>query len=226
MRDLLLKKLFRGVDPFKTWRNHSGKKADHSYPHSGLSPDLVRQTIKRILDRNITVPLIVEVGSFKGGSACTIASTIKEAGLHATLLCIDTFLGDVNMRTDHNGWLDWLDLQGGHPTVFDQFMANIVDRGHQDVVLPLVASSTVGLRALQRIGITFPMAYLDSAHEAEETMLELKLLSRLMPGGSVLLGDDFSWPSVSGDVVTFVQQRKLNMNILDGHYYSIDMKGE
>jgi cephalosporin hydroxylase len=224
LRELVLHRLFRGIDPYSEWKNHSGKVADHSYPHSGLPFQLVKETIAKLQNRGFPLDLIVEVGSFKGGSAAILAAATKEAGLQSTILCIDTFLGDVNMRIDHNGWLEWLSLEGGHPTVYDQFMANILDKGYQNTILPLVSSSTVGLRILERLGLQAPLAYLDSAHEEGETILELRLLSKIMPAGSILLGDDFTWPSVRSDVCQFVTDRRLSMNLLDGHYYAIEMR--
>jgi hypothetical protein len=224
-RQALLEKLFRSADPFATWKNHSGKRPDHSYPHTGLPPQVVKEAIQKLRDHDGKTPLelIVEVGSFKGGSASILASAVKEMGVSATVLCVDTFLGDTNMRADHNGWLDWLALEGGHPTVYDQFMANIIDRGHQDVVLPLVASSTVGLRVLDRLGFKCGISYLDSAHEADETLLELKLLTKLTHHGGIIIGDDFSWPSVRGDVCEFIMDRRLSMAVHLGQYYAIEI---
>jgi cephalosporin hydroxylase len=222
MRDRLLDKLFRGADPFESWRNHSGKVADHSYPHTGLPSTLVEESIRAIQARRLALDLIIEVGSFKGGSASVIADVCKKLGLIVPILCIDTFLGDVNMRFDHNGWLDWLSLEGGHPTVFDQFMANITDKGHRDLIIPLVASSLVGLRGLARIGISASLSYLDSAHEEKETALELEALARIINKGGIILGDDFSWPSVRNDVCAFTVDRKLTMRVSSGQYYAID----
>ncbi len=223
IRKAILDKLFRGVDPYSSWKNHSGKLPDHSYPHTGLPTELVSESLRKLSERKVAIGLIVEVGSFKGGSANLIASVVKQAGVDAVIICIDTFLGDVNMRGDVNGWLDWLALEGGYPTVYDQFMANIIDKGHNDTVIPLATSSTVGLRLLDKFGLKAALAYLDSAHEVDGTYLELKLLSKIMCSSGIILGDDFNWPSVRGDVSQFISDRKLMATIRHGQFYSIDL---
>lgn len=226
MRDALLRLLFRGEDPYLTWKNHTGKVAEtEPWIFTGLTEAVLEWAIDLSPTDELPWDLIVEVGSFKGGSAAVIAKEIKS---HFTkpcqLLCIDHFLGDTQMRIDVNGMLDWLGMEGGHPTVFDQFMANVVARGDQDIVLPLVASSTVGLRALDRLGLRASLAYLDGAHELEETFLELKLLSRAMHLGAVILGDDMNdhWPAVQADVTRFVKEGEHRLEIAgDGRHYAI-----
>lgn len=229
MRQTLLNLLFRGKDPYRTWENHSEKMPEtEPWVFTGLTEAILDWAID-MSPQNLPWDLIVEVGSFKGGSAAIIAAQIKKYFTKpCQLLCIDHFLGDTQMRIDVNGMLDWLGMEGGHPTVYDQFVANVKGRGDEEVALPLVASSTVGLRALDRLGLRASLAYLDSAHEADETFLELKLLSRIMHPGAVILGDDMNdhWPAVRADVTRFVNEGGHRLEMAgDGRHYAIVLAG-
>ncbi len=77
--------------------------------------------------------LIIEVGTWKGGSALEMARVLDEANLPAAILCIDTWLGALEFWTDladperHGS----LQLQHGYPSVYFQFLANVCHRGAQ-----------------------------------------------------------------------------------------------
>ena len=51
------------------------------------------------------------------------------------------------------------------------------------------------------------LIYLDSAHEAGETRLELNRAWAILAPGGILYGDDFDkyWPGVHGDVSSFAK---------------------
>ena len=54
--------------------------------------------------------------------------------------------------------------------------------------------------------------YLDSAHEAGETLLELQLAWSILAPGGVLFGDDWKWHAVRNDVLRFHDGGKLSEN--------------
>mmetsp|Transcript_2674 Transcript_2674/g.8315 ORF Transcript_2674/g.8315 Transcript_2674/m.8315 type:complete len:225 (-) Transcript_2674:154-828(-) len=119
------------------------------------------------------------------------------------------------MWSDHNGWRSWLRLCDGRPRLFEQFVANVHSEGHGDIVLPLSATACVGCSILCRLAAAGPggcsgpalprprLVYLDAAHEEGETLLEVRRAFELLAPGGVLLGDDWDWPAVRQDVLTF-----------------------
>lgn len=189
-----------------------------SYPHTHLPEALVRHLFNNVPQGEPL--LVVECGSFVGGSACRIARALKAAGHEASsaIVCIDPFCGDANMWSDHNGWREWLRLQGGRPRLFEQFVSNVLAEGHEDVILPLCATACVGMSALLRLiaqadsPSTSPplprpgLVYLDSAHEEGEVLLELRRAHTLLAPGGWLLGDDYAWAAVQSDVLRFASQ--------------------
>eukprot|EP00931_Biecheleriopsis_adriatica_P062772 TRINITY_DN37913_c0_g1_i1.p1 TRINITY_DN37913_c0_g1~~TRINITY_DN37913_c0_g1_i1.p1 ORF type:complete len:387 (+),score=66.64 TRINITY_DN37913_c0_g1_i1:59-1219(+) len=193
--------------PFQDIPAHQLPAQDHSYAHTNLPLPFLHALLERLQAK-----FLIEIGSFKGGSALRIAEAAVASGAASMpcLLCIDTFLGDAGMWLDHNpGWRDWLMLQHGHPNLYWQFMANV--ESMRDVILPLPLASTCALRALHRLAVRNDITltefiYLDSAHEKGETLLEITQAFQLLKAGGVLLGDDLDWPAVESDLHVFISQ--------------------
>ena len=179
------------------------KYADRSYPHTNVMP--------RLLDRlfeHMDPTYIVECGSMTGGSARVIADCSKR---ERDIVCIDPFTGDVNMWAWTNQALSrqFLKLESGIPTIYKRFLANCVNDGLQHVVLPINCTANVGLKLLLRLKNEGRISslpnyiYVDSAHEPDETLTELRNSWAILQSPGVLFGDDFSWEGVNGDVRKF-----------------------
>ena len=92
--------------------------ADHSAPHTNVPPSFLRSLMSLLQPA-----FLVEVGSWKGGSALLIADAAVEAtppeAPPPALLCIDTWLGDGATWLDRCvGWREGLLLDHGLPHVF------------------------------------------------------------------------------------------------------------
>jgi predicted O-methyltransferase YrrM len=189
--------LYSNVSPYSASEE---KYIDHGYPHTNILADLLE-----LLFKTIDPVYIVASGSMVGGSAIRMAQTSE-----AQIVCIDPFTGDVNMwdweRND--GW-KFLRLEKGIPTIYNRFLANCKEAGFEDRILPINCTTSVGIKLLQRlkdqerISALPNYIYLDSAHEKDETFLELSLCWNLLPPGGVLFGDDWNWDAVRHDVVKF-----------------------
>ena len=169
---------------------------------------------------------LIEVGSWKGGSALRIASAAVAATPSGEpppcLLCIDTWLGDGGAWIDRcPGWRDGLLLEGGMPQLLWQFLANV--RSQQHVILPWPISSLTALRTLQHLaieqssGVPRPeFIYLDSAHEKGETHVEMRRAFELLRPGGVLVGDDLDWYAVESDLHAFCDELESGVLVATG----------
>lgn len=209
----LLSELYGGDSPFNyadmTFR-------DDGYPHTNLIPDV----IESILDF-VPTKFWLELGSMVGGSAIRVAEVAKARGGATEIVCVDPFTGDVNMwaweqpKKQAKEW-QFLRLERGRPTIYDRFMANVAAAGHKDIVLPITATSIVGVRLMGRLFSEHRLSslpnviYLDSAHEMEETYLELQSCWSLLPAGGILFGDDWSWDAVRTDVLKFAKTVRID----------------
>ncbi len=175
---------------------------DTGYPHTNLLPDVVGSVIDTFQPK-----FWLELGSMLGGSAIRVADIVKSRGASTEIVCIDPFTGDVNMWAweqpfrKANEWL-FLRLENGRPTIYDRFLANVSAAGHADIILPIAATSIVGIKLLRRLASESRLSclpdviYLDSAHEPDETFLELQNCWELLKPGGVLIGDDWDWSAV------------------------------
>ena len=195
------------------------KYIDNGYPHTNILYDLLQ-----MLFTNIEPTYIVECGSMLGGSAIRMAEVLKKNNKETEIICIDPFTGDVNMwdwekkgGCGDGGW-KFLRLENGIPTIYKRFLANCKYSGFENKILPINATTSVGIKLLQRlfsqkrINILPNYIYLDSAHEKDETFIELYLCWNCLVSGSILFGDDWLWDAVKNDVIKFANTIRSETN--------------
>lgn len=203
----LLQNLYSNISPYSSCEE---KYIDNGYPHTNILPDLLQ-----VLFTTIEPTYIVECGSMLGGSAIKMAQTLNSLSKNTEIVCIDPFTGDVNMwdwekngGMGHGGWR-FLRLENGIPTIYKRFLANCKYTGFENKILPINATTSVGIKLLQRLYrqnriTSFPnYIYLDSAHEKDETFIELSLCWNILLSNSILFGDDWGWVAVREDVIKF-----------------------
>lgn len=201
--DRLRTEMFFGQDPYL-----DATETDPFYPHTHLTTEVVEWAFNET-----DCKFWVEAGTMLGGSALLVAETAKRLGKELSVLCIDPFTGDVNMwdwerdLAMHNRWR-FLRLVNGAPTIRQRFLANVVSAGFQQTIVPMQATSIVGLKYLQRLiqrGVVPrpDVVYVDSAHEEGETLIELRTAWATVRPAGLLLGDDLDWVAVRRDVERF-----------------------
>jgi len=200
----LLETLYSNISPYLTTHQ---KYIDNRYPHTSIIPDLLT-----VLFNNNEPTYIVECGSMIGGSAIKMAQVLKQYNKRNEIICIDPFTGDVNMWDwEKNGFQGYrfLQLENGIPTIYNRFLANCKYSGFENNILPINATTSVGIKLLKRLydqkRITeLPnYIYLDSAHEKDETFIELSICWNILGNNSILFGDDWAWGAVREDVMRF-----------------------
>lgn len=173
------------------------------------------KTINKIVEHLGRMPILgIEVGSFIGSSATILGNLMRISG--GVLICVDTWCGDINM------WLlesfrETMSKSDGDPKIFQIFMQNMIDNGMSGVVVPLRVTSIVAARMMRVLNYDIDFVYVDSAHEAGETFMELMLYHDVLRPGGVLFGDDYNcFPAVKYDVDKFC----------DYYGYKIDFTGD
>ncbi len=143
----------------------------------------------------------IEVGSFIGSSAVLLGNFLKQN--NGVLMCVDTFCGDINMWL-MDGFHETMAKKDGNPKIYDHFMKKMISNELTETVVPLRVSSIVAARMLNVLKYEIDFVYLDSAHEAGETFIELMLYHDILKPGGVLFGDDYEgFPAVKYDVDLF-----------------------
>lgn len=121
----LISTLFKGLDPFSGLSYDA--KPDWSYPHTNFVPNVFEYMwTKYIKPNHDELTFYLEVGSFKAGSVTRLAELLKSKYANwqnTSIVCVDTFSGDVNMwawnneeKWGHDFLATGLD---GRPRIFD-----------------------------------------------------------------------------------------------------------
>lgn len=154
---------------------------------------------------------IIEVGTWKGGSALTLAKHLDELGIDAEILCVDTWLGALEMWTDlddptrHGS----LRLRNGYPTVYYTFLANVIRVGHQSRITPFPVPSLTAAQWCALHGTHADLIYIDGSHEEEDVYQDLVAWWDLVRPGGALVGDDWSWDGVRLAVERFAAEEGI-----------------
>jgi len=181
----------------------------------GESP-LFRQVLK-----DLRPVLVIEVGSWKGASAVQVAKAARELGLPTAVLCVDTWLGSLEHLTGRvDGWSLPGDRQFGYPTLYFQFLANVLHCGCEDRIVPVPNTSANAARWFGRVGVLADMIYVDASHEEDDVYQDLCLYWHLLRPGGILLGDDWNayWYGVICAVNRFAKEKRVGINIIEPHW--------
>ncbi len=193
---------------------------DHGkYPLDISGWNFEMPTFERLM-KEVRPSLVVEVGTWKGGSAIRMANLSRELGLDTKVLCIDTWLGSGefwNYQNDPDRY-NSLQLCCGYPQVYYQFLANVVKSHLTGVIIPLPITSAIGARLLADREVQADLIYIDGSHDYEDVLADIKAYYPLVRPGGVLFGDDMveCWPGVE----RAVRESKLPYEV-DGGFWIV-----
>lgn len=137
--------------------------------------------------------LIVEVGTWMGGSARYMAGLAKVHNPDVEVVCVDTFLGSVEHWTKESYLMP---LENGRPNIYRQFLSNNMHHGLQDTITPFPVDSINAFEVFKHYKIQPDMIYIDAAHDYDSVYKDLDRWSQLLPVGGFLVGDDFHHPPI------------------------------
>ncbi len=181
--------------------------------------------------KKYTPQLVIEVGSWKGGSAIQMSKLLKKHKIDAEIICVDTWLGALEFwcnKDSQGGW--WtklpvpydptifreesshypsLKLINGYPSVYYTFLANVMHNNHQDIITPFPITSLIAARWFKAHGILADAIYIDGSHDEQDVILDLQNYWPLVKRGGVLFGDDYRIPDVAKAVDRFTQNHGL-----------------
>jgi SAM-dependent methyltransferase len=154
---------------------------------------------------------VIEVGTWKGGSALTLAGELEKQGLDTEIICVDTWLGALEMWTDQGDEERFgsLGLKHGYPSLYYQFLANVCRAGQQSRITPFPIPSATAAQWFALHDVRADLIYIDGSHEEEDVYQDLVSYWDLVRPGGVLFGDDWSWDGVRLAVERFAKENGL-----------------
>lgn len=201
--------LLRVPDPFAHFVPPPDIAPSDWYPHSALEK---QPTLAQVLAKEVD-GYMLELGSFIGNSAAAWVRALRAVGKpDASVVCMDTWLGDVQMWHWRGTWLTAGKL--GEPRLYEQFMTNSRAKNVSSNIVPMRTSAVVGLRYLRDLIVAGKLPppkviYLDAAHMYPETQFEAEAAWEVLAPGGYLIGDDYDhyWPEVQQSVNEFVLRK-------------------
>lgn len=171
--------------------------------------------------------LVIEVGTWKGASVINMCNLSRQAGIETNFICIDTWLGSNSSLWLQPEYRESLMLAGGYPTMYRQFIRNIIDANVADMIYPLPMTSTSASDLLNAMDIQADAIYIDAGHEEDEVTMDLKRYYELLKPNGVLFGDDYTsaWPGVVAAVDKFSSERRLKLLTQSGKYLFVKEPG-
>jgi hypothetical protein len=202
-------KAIHAVDPYEGFAFESIPLDDRGWGSESVAFGIL---VERVKPR-----LIIEVGTWKGGSALHLADHLDRLALSdAKILCIDTWLGALEMWGDQSDESRYgsLDLKHGFPQLYYQFLANVCHRGKQSRIIPFPLPSLTAAQWLSLRGTSAELIYIDGSHEEEDVYADLVSYWEILSKGGVLFGDDYVWTGVKMAVDRFAAEQKLRLEHL------------
>ena len=110
---------------------------------------------------------------------------------------------------------DFLHLKNGYPSIYFEFLSNVVATGLTNNILPIPQTSTNGYLWLKENSVQAPLIYIDADHEAVNVYSEISNDWEVVSPGGALFGDDFVfiWLGVSGAVKLFAEKKELPLQM-------------
>jgi hypothetical protein len=157
--------------------------------------------------RDVGPGIVVEIGVWKGGSVLTMGRAIRELGLDAVIVAVDTWLGSSEHRIEPF-FYQMMNFEFGYPMLYQTFLANVYDEGLADLIVPLPLDSVNANVVFKARNLSPSVIHIDAGHDYASVTGDLEAWWPILrPGGAMVL-DDYNegggrWPEVERGVNDF-----------------------
>lgn len=171
------------------------------YPHGPRFERLIAQ---------YNVKNVLEVGSWLGASTRHLASLIPEDG---KVFAVDHWQGsEEHLRMDVRDWL---------PTLYQQFLSNVIHTGLTDKIVPIRMSSLEAAQKLHSIDLQIDLVYLDGAHDYISVYNDICAWYPYIAEKGIMTGDDWHHGDIQQAVKRYAKENKLKI-IFDNNFWMFD----
>lgn len=163
--------------------------------------------------------VVIEVGCWLGQSTISLGKALK---IDSRLFCVDTWLGALEFM-EAGSPRDLL-MKWGYPSVYYQWLSNVIHAGIANKITPVPQTSLIAARWLAKKGIRAKLIYLDASHEEPDVAADLRAYWPLVEPGGVLFGDDFTkfWPGVEKAVRAFAVAENLKLEVWNSQFWKFE----
>jgi hypothetical protein len=154
------------------------------------------------------INVAIEVGCWLGLSTRNIATLLLPNG---KLYAIDHWRGSIEHQ--HLPIL---------PTLYDQFLSNVIHAELTNVIIPMRMSSLEAALQIRSMGIVPDFIYIDASHDTESVLADLNAWFPFIKGHGILCGDDWTWESVRTAVEIFAEENQLTIEASDNFWRLVE----
>lgn len=170
---------------------------------------------------SIKPKVIIEVGTWKGLSAINMVNELKRQELNAKIYCVDTWLGSEEFWTNLKDTKERdLKLINGYPSIYYQFISNVINNNAQDYIIPVPNTSKIGAEILRFMNVIADVIYIDASHDEESVLNDNRYFLPLLKKGGIMFGDDYGLPGVKKAVDAIYPEIK----IIENNYWIYENK--
>ena len=183
VRDLL----YRGASPY------DGFPAEEFAPNTAFPWTANHPALDNAIEL-LRPDLIIEVGTWTGGSAIRMGRACQRLNLATEIVCVDTWLG-AHLSIGKHALPDLYEEMGyrwGDPTLYYTFLRNVVNAGLTETITPLAKTSEGAAVWFRREGVAAPLIYIDADHEYRAVLRDLEVYWPLLRPGGIVIGDDMA----------------------------------
>lgn len=161
------------------------------YPHAARFEKLIKEH---------NVKNVVEVGSWLGSSTRHIASLLPPGG---KVYAVDHWQGsEEHFHMDVRSWI---------PTLYQQFLSNVIHAGLTDKIVPVRMSSLDAADKFRRLDLEIDLIYIDASHDYESVYNDISAWYPYVQEKGIMTGDDWQHPPIQQAVSQFAQENNLNV---------------
>jgi len=154
---------------------------------------------KWLAEQASTRKMIVEIGSWTGGSARAMADNTE--GL---VYCVDPLCGTPEMARYFLGdYPEWL---------YDEFHKNLEELTNVRLIREF---SVDGAQTCKDLGLLFDMIFLDGSHDYESVKMDIRAWRPLLAEGGLFCGHDWGYTSVIAAVEETIGGHWLGAGVAD-----------
>ncbi len=148
----------------------------------------MQAVVKLLSSEGVTGPLILEVGSWAGGSAVTWGKALQKYCSRGKVVCVDHWKPYFDMAVNKTAVYSKMDSAAREGLILNLFLHNIRATGVEDLVVVLQGDSQETLPLLKPG--SFDIAFIDASHAYKDVLTDIRLCQNLLRVGGVICGDD------------------------------------
>lgn len=161
-----------------------------------------------IFDRIITSvrpKIIVELGTFLGGSTITMAKSLKRNNIDGIILAVDTWLGSKEnwIRTECDSLHLYDNFEFGISGLYNKFVTNVIYENMEDYIVPIPSTTDTAFDVLKNINILADVVYMDADHREDVVYKDLVKYSDILTTNGIMFGHDINWQPVLSGVTKY-----------------------